>query len=896
MTTRNLEALFRPASIALIGATNHRGSIGAVLTANLLAGPFKGPIWLVSAQHRRIRRTKVYRDLESLPQAPDLAVICLPPETLPQAVADVGRRGARAAVVISFDLAGDHGPPNDTLKCDLVKAARPHGLRLLGPRSLGILVPGIGLNASFAHRAARPGKLAFVAQSGSVINAVLDWSDARGIGFSALVSIGDMADLDLADLLDHLAADPQTRAILLYIESVGDARRFLSAARITARAKPVVAVKAGRYPEGARSVDSLGDSWAANDRVCQAAFERAGILRVFTLAELFDAVEILALGRGLKGDGLAILANGSGIGLLAADALIDGGGRLASLSESTLAALDQVLPLGWSHGNPIDLIGDAAGAGYREVINSIRTDPDVDAVLALHVPSALTSATESAEALASSEADGPLILASWVGDSGMGEPRRHLAKRGIPNFQTPEQAVRAFLYLVHYRRVQQCLSETPPPLPQGQPADTAAVAALIVAALSQGRNCLTEPEAEIVLAAYGIPVVKTRVAANPEEAATIASRLDGTFALRILSPDIDRKAEGGEVVFDRKDPGAVLQTARAMQDRIAKIHPGAAIQGFTVKPLVRHSLTQGLIIGVTEDPQFGPVILLGRDAGPLEAWANRALGLPPLNLPLARGLLERARAHRILEGMQGRAGMALDTIALVLIRVSQLIVEHPEIRGLEIGPLLLDDQGVMALDAHITLARPRLPGSGRLAIRPYPRELEEWISTPNGHRLQLRAIRPEDEPALRQAFAKLTPEEVRRRFFVPIPSLSHETAARLTQIDYDREMALILTEPGGTALDEIYGVVRLIADPGGERAEFAIIVRQAVARLGLGTLLMQRILTHARQRGIREVFGLVLQDNAAMLRLCDRLGFHCQPAPQEPGAVLVSLDLNSRPP
>ncbi len=894
MTIRHLDTLFRPASIALILASNQRGSIGSILAANLLGGPYQGRVWPVHPGHRRIRGAKVYRDLDQLPQAPDLGVICMPPATLPGVVSDLGRRGARAAVVITAGFSEDREAPGGALQQALVEAARASGLRVLGPNCLGILVPGVGLNASFAHRPAQPGNLAFVAQSGAIVNSVLDWADGRGIGFSALVSLGDMADVDFGDLLDYLAADPGTRAILLYIETVGDARKFLSAARAAARIKPVVVVKAGRHPEGARAVASHTGALAGSDAVCQAAFDRAGILRVFTLAELFDAVEILALARPPRGDRLAILTNGGSVGVLATDALIDEGGRLADLSGATLAALDQALPRTWSHGNPVDLIGDATGARYREALAVVQKDPGVDGVLALHCPTAVVSALEAAEAVAAAPG-GPLLLTSWVGNGTMAEPRRRFAKRGIPTYGTPEQAVRAFMYLVRYRRGQQLLTETPPSLPEGPAPDTDSVAALIAGALGEGRHGLTEPEAKAVLAAYGIPVVTTRAAASPEEAAAIAGEMVGPLVLKIFSPDIGHKSDAGGVVLDLLGPAAVLETARAMRDRIQRSHPQARIQGFAVQPMVRRPGAQELIIGVVEDPQFGPVILVGEGGTQVEAAADRALGLPPLNLRLARELLSRSRIHRLVQGVRGQPPADLDAVALTLMRVSQLVIDHPEVRELDINPLLVDAFGVIALDARVTLAEAKRPGAGRLAIRPYPKELEEWIPVGEGRRLQLRPIRPEDEPALRQAFTKLTPEEVRLRFFVPMPTLSHAAAARLTQIDYDREMALILTEPGSAEMEEIYGVVRLIADPDNERAELAIIVRQAMAARGLGTLLMRRILDYARSRAIREVFGVVLPDNRTMLRLCDRLGFHRRPNPEEPGSVLVTINLGTDP-
>ena len=893
MTIRNLDALFRPASIALIGASNRRGSIGAILARNLLGGDYKGRVWPVNPSHRRIRGAKVYRDLEQLPEAPDLGVICTPPDAVPPLIAELGRRGARAAVIVTAGFAEAREARGGALQAELVEAARAHGLRVAGPNCVGVLVPGIGLNASFAHRPAQPGSLAFVAQSGAIITSVLDWADGRGIGFSALVSLGDMADVDFGDLLDYLAADAGTRAILLYIESVGNAREFLSAARAASRVKPVVVVKAGRHPEGARAVASHTGALAGSDAVCQAAFDRAGILRVFTLAELFDAVEILALARPPRGDRLAILTNGGGVGVLATDALIDEGGTLASLSEPTLSALDQILPRTWSHGNPVDLIGDATGQRYRDALAVVRKDPGVDGILALHCPTAVVSALEAAEAVAAAATGGPLLLTSWVGDGAMAEPRRRFAKRGIPTYETPEQAVRAFMYLVRYRRGQRLLAETPPSPPEGPPPDRSAVAALIAGALAQGRHCLTEPESKALLAAYGIPAVVTRAAGSPEEAAAIAAEIGGPVVLKILSPDISHKSDLGGVVLDLLGPAAVLETGRSMLERIRGSHPQARIQGLAVQPMVRRPGAQELIVGAAEDPQFGPVVLVGQGGTQVEAVADRALALPPLNLRLARELLSRTRVHRLLLGVRGQPPADLDAVALTLIRVAQLVIDHPQIRELDINPLLADAFGVVALDARVAIAEPKLPGAGRLAIRPYPQELEEWIPLDDGLRLLLRPIRPEDEPALQRGFAKLTPEEVRLRFFVPMPSLSHETAARLSQIDYDREMALILTGPDEGGQEQIYGVVRLIADPDNERAEFAIIVGQPITGRGLGTLMMDRILDYARGRGIREVFGVVLQDNKIMLRLCDRLGFERRPNPGEPGTVLVSLVLSS---
>ena len=893
MSLKHLDALFNPRSIAVVGASDTPGSIGAVLTANLLEGDFQGPVMPVNPRHKTIAGIPCYPDLDHLPQPADMGVVCTPPAAVPEVVAGLGRQGARAAVIVTAGFAEDREARGSALQAELLEAARAHRMRILGPNCVGLLVPGVGLNASFAHRGAHPGNLAFVSQSGAIITSVLDWAGSRGIGFSSLVSLGDMADVDFADLLDHLAVDAATRAILLYIESVGDARRFMSAARAAARVKPVVAVKAGRHAEGARAVASHTGALAGSDAVYQAAFERAGILRVFSLGALFDAAEILALARPVRGDRLAILTNGGGAGVLATDALIEAGGRLAELSDATLSALDGILPRTWSRGNPVDLIGDADGRRYREAVAILRRDPGVDAILALHCPTAVVPALEAAEAVAAfpQSRSEPLLLTSWVGNGAMTEARRLFGERLIPTYATPEQAVRAFLYLVRYRRGQELLSETPPSIPETFAPDTASVAALVGAALAEGRGALTEPEAKTVLAAYGVPAVTTLGVRTPEEAADVAAGIEGPVVVKILSPEIGHKSDVGGVVLDLVGPAAVLEAARGMLARIRASHPEARVRGLAVQPMVRRPGAHELIVGAAEDPQFGPVILVGQGGTAVEAIADRAIGLPPLNLRLARELVSRTRIHSVLAGVRGQPPADLDALALTLVRVSQLVIDVPQIRELDINPLLIDPLGVIALDARIALAGSTGPATRRLAIRPYPKELEEAVPLPDGRRLLLRPIRPEDEPSLRRAFARLTPEEVRLRFFAPMSTLDHATAARLTQIDYEREMALVLTEPGSAGLTEIYGVVRLIADADNERAEFAIIVGRPMTGQGMGRLMMRRILDDARQRGIREVYGEVLRENRAMLGLCRSLGFAQAPDPDEPGTVRVSLRL-----
>lgn len=893
MSIRNLDHLFRPKSVALVGASEREGSVGAALARNLLNGGFQGPVLPVNPKHARISGLQAYPDVASLPQAPDLAVISTPPSVVPSIVADLGTRGTRAAVVISAGFGEGVEQRDRDLLDQLLAASRPHVLRVLGPNCLGLMVPGIGLNASFSHLSPRPGRLAFVAQSGAIVTAVLDWAHTRGIGFSHLVSLGDMADVDFGDMLDYLANDAETRAILLYIEAITHARKFMSAARAAARTKPVVVVKAGRYAEGARAARSHTGALAGSDAIYDAAFRRAGMLRVITLEELFDAVETLALSRSPRGERLVIVSNGGGVGVLATDALVGAGGRLAELSPETIAALDRVLPPPWSKGNPVDLIGDATGSRYEQALRVVATDRGVDGVLILHCPTAMASSTEVARRVIDTVSGyhGISVLTSWVGDAAAAEARAMFVEHRIPTYATPEQAVRAFMHAVNYRRGQETLMQTPPSLPEEFSFDSARARTAVAAALAEGREWLIEPEAKEVLAAYGIPVVATRLAPTPERAAALAAEYGGPVALKVLSPDITHKSDVGGVALDLAGPALVKAAAQAMLARVAEVRPGAHIVGFSVSPMVHRPGAFELIAGVSEDPQFGPVILFGHGGTAVEAAEDTAVGLPPLNMQLARELMSRTRIYRLLQGYRATKGVNLDAVAVTLIRLAQLVVDLAEVVELDINPLLADDYGVVALDARMRVTPASGSGADRLTIRPYPKALEEIIPLGDGRTLVLRPILPEDEPALQAAFAKLTPEEVRLRFFVPMKTLSHVMAARFTQIDYDREMALILTEPGIPGRTEIFGTVHISADPDNQWAEYALLVRGDMTGMGLGILLMRRIIDYARGRGIREIRGDVLRENTTMLRLCEVLGFVRSNVPDEPGIVRVTLKL-----
>jgi acetyltransferase len=897
MTVRNLNHIFAPTSVALIGASEKPGTVGGVLAGNLFSAGFAGEIFPVNPKYQTIAGLTTYPDVASLPKAPDLAVIATPPDAVPGLVAELGKRGTKAAVVITAGFAeGDSAHGRELTKA-MLAASRPHLLRIVGPNCLGVMVPGVSLNASFAHVPPLAGNLAFVAQSGAVLTAVLDWATSRQIGFSHCVSLGDMADVDFGDMLDYLASDPSTRAILLYIEAITQPRKFMSAARIAARIKPVIVVKAGRYAEGARAAASHTGALAGSDAVYDAAFRRAGMLRVKDMQALFDAVQTLAMVRQVPGDRLAILTNGGGLGVMATDTLIERGGRLATLTPATLQRLDEVLPATWSHGNPVDIIGDAQGSRYADALEALVNDQGSDAVLVINCPTAVASSTEAARAVIETLRERisiyrrKAVLTCWLGDGSALEARHLLTENRLPTYETPTQAVRGFMQMVRYRRSQEMLMETPPTIPEAFTQDAEGARRVIAGVLAENRGWLTELEVKAVLTAYAIPTVPSHFAASPEEAARAAASLGTAVALKILSPDIIHKSDVSGVSLNLETPDVVRDNAVAMLARIRRLRPDARLEGFTVQPMVNRRHAHELIVGMVDDSHFGPVILFGHGGVAVEVIGDKALALPPLNMHLAHEVMSQTRVCSLLQGYRDVPAADLNGIALTLVKVSQLICDLAEVAELEINPLLADDQGVMALDARIRVVRAERPAMDRLAILPYPKELEETLVLPDGRSLLIRPIRPEDEPNFQKIFASLTPEEVRLRFLHLMNVLSHDQAARLTQIDYDREMALMVEGRNQAGEAELYGGVRISADPDMERAEYAILLRHDMTGLGLGPMLLRRIIDYARGRGIGEIFGEVLSDNKAMLKLCRAFGFTVKSEREDPGVMYVSLKL-----
>jgi len=900
MSVRNLDALFRPSSIAVIGASRRAGSVGAVVARNLFAGGFDGPVMPVNPKARSIGSTLAYASVAELPVVPDLAVIATPPAAVPGLIADLGARGTRAAVVVTAGFGeGDGQADGAALRQAMLDAARPHLLRVLGPNCLGLMVPHHGVNASFAHIAPLPGDIALVSQSGAIATVVLDWATHRGIGFSQVVSLGDMADVDFGDILDWLAADGRTRAILLYVEAITHARKFMSAARVAARTKPVVVIKGGRTEAAARAAASHTGALAGSDAVYDAAFRRAGMLRVFDLAELFDAVETLASRLHVDGDRLAIVTNGGGTGVLATEALGDAGGTMASLTAETMARLDAALPPTWSRGNPVDIIGDATGERYALALEAMLADPGKDAVLVMNCPTAVADPIEAAQAVVRSveekaKRDGrrPPILTCWLGEGAAAAARRLFAEHRIPSYATPGQAARAFMHLVRYRRNQALLMETPPALPQDFAPDPAAAKSVIAAALTEGRSMLTEPESKQVLEAYRIPVVRTRsVAADPDSAAEAAAGFLGPVALKILSPDITHKSDLGGVRLNLLGAEQVRVAAREMLATVGKAVPDARLLGFTVQEMARKPDAHELILGIGQDELFGPTILFGHGGTAVEVLRDSAVALPPLNTVLARDLMARTRVWRLLQGYRARPRADLDAVAFTLVKLSQLAADLSEVVELDINPLLADGDGVVALDARIHVRPPLPAGTPRFAIRPYPQHLVQQLALRDGRDFTLRPVRPEDEPAMRQMLQRSSAEDIRLRFFGPM-RLDHDFAARLTQIDYDREMALVAeAEEGGRLV--LLGTVRIVADPDNVAAEYGIMVRTDLKGQGLGYRLMTEIIAYARSRGLARICGEILRENVTMLRMAEELGFTREAVPDEPELVRVTIALGA---
>ncbi len=882
--------MFAPTSVALVGASPDHTSTGYKIAKNLLDAHFRGRVAFVNPKHREILGRHCAANVRDLTFVPDLAVVAVPPAAVPTVIADLNVKGTRAVVVITAGLSG--------AKNTVLEIGRASCLRILGPNCIGLMLPHLGLNASFAQLNPAAGSIAFVSQSGALLTTVIDWAATRGIGFSHVVSLGDMSDVDFGDMLDYLAADSQSRAILLYMESVTNARKFMSAARRAARTKPVVIVKSGRHEAGAKAAFSHTGALAGSDAAYDAAFRRAGLLRVRTLNDLFAAAETIARAPRLSGERLAILTNGGGAGVLATDELQDAGGELASLDPDAVGRLDAVLPPTWSHGNPIDIVGDATETRFAAALEALIEDDCTDAVLVIKCPTAMISSVEAARAVIDVVRDRAgarkPVLASWLGGDSKDnqEARAAFEAARIPAYETTIEAITGFMQLVRQHRARRELMETPPPFEENGQCATERVHAIIMGALKEKRGALNPAEGRDVLAAYGIPVNASRFAKTDAEVAEAAREILGTSracVVKIASRDISHKSDVGGVRVGLESVEAAVQTARDIRARVKVARPDARIDGFTVEPMIERANAQETIVGMSVDPTFGPLILFGAGGTSVEVLKDRALGLPPLNMLLARQMIGETRISKLLAGYRDRPPADCDAVAAVLVRISELVVEHPEIREIDINPLLTDESGVIAIDVRMKIAdnacEPRQP----LSIRPYPQDLQTLVEVPGKRKLVVRPVRPDDERLYHPFFEAVSADDLRMRFFTSRRDYTHEFIATLTQIDYAREMALIALPENG---NELYGVARLVLTPDGDSGEFGVLVRSDLQGKGIGWQLMHQLIAYARKEGVRTITGLVLRDNATMLRMAERLSFAAKVRTDDPTVVELRLDLS----
>lgn len=896
MSTYRLKSLFAPRAVAVIGASPREHSIGRIILRNLREAGFKGPVEVVNPYYPEIDGQTTLPSIDALDPVPDLVVITAPAPEVPGLIEAGGARGVGGAIVITAGMG--YGP--GSLAEQARQAARAHKLRLLGPNCLGLFVPSIRLNASFSVHQPKIGDLALISQSGGVAAGLVEWAAGRSIGFSGIASIGDAVDIDFGDLLDYFALDRKTRAILMYIESISDVRKFMSAARAAARVKPVIAIKAGRYAQGARVAATHTGALAGGDAVYNAAFRRAGLLRVFDLDELFAAAETLGRLSPTPGKRVAIITNGGGMGVLAVDRILDLGGTLAGLSPSTVERLDAVLPPTWSKSNPVDIIGDADAARYAATVEALLEDKENDAILVMNVPTALASSGECAEAVVNVVREyrnkrhtRKPVLAVWVGNDS--EAAKAFDAAAIPYYSSETDAIRGFMHLVRYVEADRDLMETPPSVPTQFVSDTDRARKVIAEAIDAGKTWLDPLEVNELLAAYGIPVTQAILARDGKEAAAAARPflVEGrAVVVKILSPDIIHKSEVDGVRLNLLSKRAVEVATEQIIERARAARPNARIIGVTVHPMHLRPKARELIVGVASDPVFGPVVVFGTGGTAVEVINDKALALPPLDLKLAGELIDRTRVSRLLKGYRNVPPAKRQALELMLVKVAQLVADLPEVLELDLNPVLADERGVIAVDARIAIAPVKrgTRAASRFAIRPYPREWERHYSDWHGRQLTVRPVRPEDEALYKEFFRSVGEDDLRLRFFAPVKEFSHTFVARLTQIDYSRAMALIVIDD---TTGQMLGGVRIHSDVNHETGEYAILVRSDLKGAGLGWLLMKTMIDYAHAEGLRKVEGQVLRDNTTMLKMCTELGFKVSPEADDPGLCHVVLDLEA---
>lgn len=892
---QGLDAVFAPKSVAVVGATENRGSVGRTIMWNLITNPFGGAVFPVNPKRPSVLGVKAYPSLRDIPDHVDLAVIVTPSKSVPALIEECVELGIPGAIIISAGFK-EIGPEGVELERQILSTARGK-MRIVGPNCLGVMMPHYGLNATFAGGMARPGKVGFISQSGALLTSVLDWSFKENVGFSAFVSIGSMLDVNWGDLIGYLGDDPQTESIVIYMETVGNARSFLSAAREVARTKPIIVIKAGRTEAAAHAAASHTGSLAGSDEVLDAAFKRVGVLRVDRISDIFYTVEALAKQPRPAGKRLTIVTNAGGPGVLATDSLIGGGGELAQITPETIEKLNGILPAAWSHNNPIDILGDAAPERYAKTLEIAAEDKNSDGLLVILTPQDMTDPTETAQQLTQyAHIAGKPVLASWMGGQVVAAGEAILNKANIPTLPYPDTATRLFNYMWQYTNNLQAIYETPIlPATQGDESSSRSQAEKIIqAARTAGRTLLTEEESKQVLAAYDIPTIPMHIAESAEAAAQAADILGYPVVLKLHSETVTHKSDVGGVKLNLGDAAAVKQAFNEIKQSVSEKASAADFLGVSVQPMVKLDGYE-LIVGSSPDPQFGPVLLFGMGGILVEVFKDRALGLPPLNTTLARRMMERTTIYKALKGVRGRKSVDLGALEELMVRFSELVVEQPLIKEIDINPLLASAERILALDARVVLygTDAEAEQRPRLAIRPYPTQYVQPWTTKDGTAVVIRPIRPEDEPLMAKFHETVSERSVYLRYFYAMKlsqRVEHERLSRISFVDYDREMALVTEVQDTNGERQIVAAGRLVKLRNSGDAEFAILVSDAWQGHGLGTEMLRRLIEIGKQEGVEHIIGNILNDNTNMLRVTERLGFKLQGLPKD-GVMRVALEV-----
>ena len=883
-----LDRFFKPQAIAVFGASKRTNAVGTRVYNNLLESGFTGPIYPINPKYKTLDDHDCYPDIQAIQKPIDLAVIATPAPTVPEILHTCGEHGVHAAIIISagFSEGDGKGLAYERAALDI---ARQYQMRLLGPNCLGLIRPSIGMNATFSKNSAQPGNLALVSQSGALCTAILDWAVEHDIGFSTIVSLGDAADVDFGDILDYLSQDAQTQSILLYVEGIRNARRFISGLRIAARMKPVIVIKSGRHEEGSRAATTHTGALIGSDNVFDAALQRAGVVRAKTIEQLFAAAQLLTTQQRVRGNRLAIVTNGGGPGVMATDRAVDLGVKLAELSSETISNLDKILPAHWSHQNPVDVLGDASPERYEAAVKACLADENVDGVLVMLTPQAMTEVTGCAEAvIAAHKGQSKPVLVCWMGEKLVAEANKLFTQNHIPHFASPESSVEAFAYLATYYHNQQLLMQVPGPRAKHSEPDKEGAELIIESVLSESRTVLTITESKALLHAFDIPFTRSIECHSANEALVAAESLGYPIAMKIHSPDISHKSDVGGVRLNIGSAQLIRNTYHQLVEEVGHKYPDAYISGVTVEPMYVSPNGRELLIGVSRDPVFGPVITFGAGGKQVEILRDSAVALPPLNTFLIEKIINQTKIASLLKDFRDMPAINMGALVRVLRRVSEMVCELPQILDLDINPLIADENGVMSLDARIVVGKqaPSHDRYGHMAIHPYPAHLETLFQLADGTSIIIRPIRPEDAEIEQSFVRKLSAKSKYFRFMRSVNELTQEMLVRFTQLDYHRELALIgLTEQNGEEVE--VGVTRYAMNPDGKSCEFAVIVADEWQRKGIGSHLMNTLMDAARQRGFQTMDGEILADNHNMLGLVKSLGFQIHTSPDDPSVKVA---------